>query len=159
MNELYPLKFKAIYKDKIWGGEKIKTVLGKDFDPLPNCGEVWVVSGVEGNQTIVENGFLAENELNELVEVYMDELVGEKVFEEHGEEFPLLIKFIDAKDWLSIQVHPDDELAAKRKIGNGKTEMWYIMGADKGSQLISGFSKKVNQNVYLDHLNNVIPLI
>jgi len=98
MNELYPLKFKAIYKDKIWGGEKIKTVLGKDFDPLPNCGEVWVVSGVEGNQTIVENGFLAENELNELVEVYMDELVGEKVFEEHGEEFPLLIKFIDSKD-------------------------------------------------------------
>lgn len=152
MNELYPLKFKPIYKDKIWGGDKIKTVLGKDFSPLPNCGEVWVVSGVKGNVTTVENGFLAGNELNELVEVYMDDLVGERVFEKHTNEFPLLIKFIDAKDWLSIQVHPDDELANKRKAGNGKTEMWYIMGADKDSQLISGFNRKIDQNTYLKYL-------
>ena len=152
MNKLYPLKFKPVFKEKIWGGEKIRTELGKDFSPLQNCGEVWVVSGVEGNQTVIENGFLAGNELNELVEVYMDDLVGGEVFDKHKNEFPLLIKFIDAKDWLSIQVHPDDELAAKRKIGNGKTEMWYIIDADKDSQLISGFNRKIDQNTYLKYL-------
>ena len=150
MNKLYPLKFKPIFKDKIWGGDKIKTVLGKDFSPLPNCGEVWVLSGVEGNQTIVENGFLAGNELNELIEIFMDDLVGEKVFNKFGDEFPILIKFIDAKDWLSIQVHPDDELARKRKIGSGKTEMWYIMDAEENSELISGFNKKLDKDEYLE---------
>ena len=150
MNKLYPLKFKPIFKDKIWGGDKIKTVLGKDFSPLPNCGEVWVLSGVEGNQTIVENGFLAGNELNELIEVYMDDLVGEKVFDKFRNEFPVLIKFIDAKDWLSIQVHPDDELAKQRKIGSGKTEMWYIMDAEENSELISGFNKKLTKEEYLE---------
>jgi len=150
MNKLYPLKFKPIFKDKIWGGDKIKTVLGKDFSPLPNCGEVWVLSGVEGNQTIVENGFLAGNELNELIEIFMDDLVGDKVFTQFGNEFPVLIKFIDAKDWLSIQVHPDDELAKKRKIGSGKTEMWYIMDSEKNSELISGFNKNLDKEKYLE---------
>ena len=84
MNKLYPLKFKPIYKDKIWGGQKIKTVLGQDFSPLPNCGEVWVLSGVEGNQTEITNGFLEGNELNDLVEVYMGDLVGDKVFQRFG---------------------------------------------------------------------------
>jgi len=154
MNQLYPLKFQPLYKEKIWGGDKIRTVLGKDFSPLQNCGEVWVISGVKGNQTPVRNGFLKGNDLNELVEVYMDDLVGEKIFNKFQNEFPLLIKFIDARDWLSIQVHPDDTLAAKRKIGNGKTEMWYIIGADEGSELISGFNRDVNQKIYLDHLKN-----
>ncbi|MCD4774174.1 MAG: class I mannose-6-phosphate isomerase [Bacteroidales bacterium] len=154
MNKLYPLKFKPIYKDKIWGGNKIKTVLKKDFSPLPNCGEVWVLSGVKGNQTPVENGFLAGNELNELVEIYMGDLVGEKVFEKFGNEFPILLKFIDANAWLSIQVHPDDELAKKRGLDSGKTEMWYILNAGENSELISGFSKKVNQEIYLQHLKN-----
>ncbi len=153
MNTLYPLKFKPIFKDKIWGGRKIKDVLGMDFGKLPNCGEVWVVSGVEGNPTLVKNGFLAGNELNELVSVYMGDLVGDEVYEKYGDEFPLLIKYIDANDWLSIQVHPDDELAAKRKIGRGKTEMWYIMEAEKGAELISGFSKKVDKETYQKYLN------
>jgi len=99
-----------------------------DYGNLQNCGEVWVISGVEGNESVVENGFLKDNELNELVEVYMGDLVGEKVFDKFGNEFPLLIKFIDANDWLSIQVHPDDNLAAKRNIGKGKTEMWFTLG-------------------------------
>lgn len=160
MNKLYPLKFRPVFKEKIWGGEKIRTVLGKDFSPLENCGEAWVVSGVEGNQTVVENGFLAGNELNELVEVYLDDLVGGDVFDKHGTEFPLLIKFIDARDWLSIQVHPDDELAAKRNLGNGKTEMWYIIGADEDSQLISGFNRRVDQKTYLEYLEkNKLPEI
>lgn len=154
MNSLYPLKFKPIFKDKIWGGQKIKTELGFDYGDLPNCGEVWVLSGVKGNESVVSNGFLDGNELNELVEVYMGDLVGEKVFDTFGNEFPLLIKFIDANDWLSIQVHPDDELAKKRKIGSGKTEMWYTLGADKETQLISGFNREIDEAKYLKHLED-----
>ncbi len=150
--ELYPFKFRPVLKDKIWGGTKIKSVLGIDFSPLPNCGEAWVLSGVDENQTGIVNGFLAGNELNELVEVYMGDLVGDSVYERFGNEFPILVKFIDAAEWLSIQVHPDDELAAKRNIGYGKSEMWYIIDADPGAELISGFSQKVDQQSYRKHL-------
>ncbi len=153
MNTLYPLKFQPVFKDKIWGGHKIKEVLGMDYGKLPNCGEAWVVSGVKGNPTLVSNGFLTGNELNELVSVFMGDLVGDDVYEKFGDEFPLLIKYIDANDWLSIQVHPDDTLAAKRKIGRGKTEMWYIMEAEEDSELISGFSKKVDKETYQKYLN------
>lgn len=153
-NQLYPLKFKPVLKDKIWGGNKVKSVLGIDFSPLPNCGEVWVMSGVEENQTGIVNGFLAGNELNELVEIYMGDLVGDAVYERFGNEFPILVKFIDAADYLSIQVHPDDELAAKRGIGYGKSEMWYIIAADPGSELINGFNRKVDKVTYLKHLEN-----
>ncbi len=154
MNALYPLKFKPIFKDKIWGGQKVNTKLGMDYGNLPNCGEVWVISGVKGNESVVEDGFLKDNELNELVEVYMGDLVGEKVYDKFGNEFPLLIKFIDANDWLSIQVHPDDALAAKRKIGSGKTEMWFTLGADENTQLISGFNRDMDKETYLKYLNN-----
>ena len=152
MKALYPLKFKPVFDDRVWGGHKIRTRLGLDFSPLERCAEAWVLSGVEGKQTVVSNGFLAGNELNELVEVYMDELLGEKVFEKHSTVFPLLIKFIDAREWLSVQVHPDDDLARKRGMPNGKTEMWYVLDADDNSQLISGFKQKINQKVFLDHL-------
>lgn len=149
---LYPLKFKPVFKDKIWGGSKIKTSLGLDFSPLPNCGEVWALSGVENCQTIISNGFLEGNELNEILEIYMDELVGEKVYERYANEFPILVKFIDANDWLSIQVHPDDALAARRNIGSGKTEMWYILDADRGAELITGFNRKMDSAAYLEFL-------
>lgn len=152
MKLLYPLKFTPIFKEKVWGGQKMQSALGLDFSPLPNCGEAWVLSGVPGAQSVVSNGFLEGNELNDLVEIYMDDLVGEKAFERFPDQFPILVKFIDSNDWLSIQVHPDDALAAKRKIGNGKTEMWYILNADRDAELIAGFSKPVNQKVYLDHL-------
>jgi mannose-6-phosphate isomerase len=154
MQELYPLKFTPMFQDRVWGGQKIKTHLGLDFTPLAKCAEAWMLSGVAGAETVVENGFLAGNELNELVEVYMDDLVGEKVFEKNGETFPLLIKFIDSRQWLSVQVHPDDELARQRGMPFGKTEMWYILDTDPGSQIISGFNKNINQKVYLDHLDN-----
>ena len=154
MNKLYPLKFKPIFKDKVWGGQKIHTELGLDFGKLPNCGELWAISGIEGEQSVVENGFLAENELNELIEVYMGDLVGEKVFKQFEEEFPLLIKFLDANDWLSIQVHPDDELAKQRGIGYGKTEMWYILEAEKNAELISGFNRKLDEENYLQYFEN-----
>ncbi|HLN53298.1 MAG TPA: type I phosphomannose isomerase catalytic subunit [Lentimicrobium sp.] len=151
-HKLYPLKFKPVLKDKIWGGSKIKEVLGIDFKPLPNCGEAWMLSGVEDNPTLVSNGFLEGNELNELVEIYMGDLVGDELYNRFGNEFPILVKFIDAADWLSIQVHPDDELAAKRGIGNGKSEMWYIMAADKGSELITGFRRDSSPEEYVKYL-------
>lgn len=151
MNQLYPFKFKPIFKEKVWGGQKIKTELGFDIGELPNCGELWAISGIENEQSVVENGFLAENELNELVEIYMGDLVGDKVFKQFGNEFPLLIKFLDTNDWLSIQVHPDDELAQQRGSGFGKTEMWYILGAEKGAQLISGFNQKMDKEAYLNY--------
>ncbi len=154
MHKLYPLKFKPIFRDKIWGGQKIKTYLGMDFGSLPNCGEVWVLSGYDGFVSVVENGFLKENELNELVEVYMGDLVGDRIYRQFGNEFPLLIKYIDADDWLSIQVHPDDELAAAHGSGNGKTEMWYVIDADKDAELISGFNKELDKEKYQQSIEN-----
>ncbi len=149
---LYPLKFKTILKDKIWGGEKLKTVLNKDFSPLPNAGESWEISGVEGDVSVVSNGFLAGNNLEELIEIYMGDLVGDKVYENFGVEFPLLIKFIDANDVLSIQVHPDDEMSKERHNAYGKTEMWYVIEADKGSELIVGFNQEIEKEQYLAKL-------
>lgn len=153
MNQLYPLKFKPILKDKIWGGKKLKELLNKK-EASDECGESWEISGVEGNYSVIENGFLAGNNLSEILEIYMDELVGEKTYNKFGNEFPLLIKFIDANDNLSIQVHPDDELAAKRHNSFGKTEMWYVMEAENGAELIVGFNQKANKELYLSHLNN-----
>ncbi|MEN7549389.1 type I phosphomannose isomerase catalytic subunit [Rapidithrix thailandica] len=150
---LYPLKFRTIYKDKIWGGNKINTILEKDFSPLPNCGETWEISGVQGNVSVVKDGALSGKTLTELIESYQGKLVGETIYQKFGSEFPLLVKFIDANDDLSIQVHPDDALAKKRHNSFGKTEMWYIFQADEGSKLISGFKKQVDKEEYLKHLN------
>jgi mannose-6-phosphate isomerase len=152
MNRLYPLKFTPLFKEKIWGGQRICTTLGLDFSPLQNCGEAWVLSGVEGSETKVANGFLKGNTVNELVEVFMDDLVGEKAFSTSETEFPILVKFIDSNDYLSVQVHPDDALAARRKLGRGKSEMWYILKADEGAELISGFKGKADKNMYLESL-------
>ncbi|CAN5176496.1 class I mannose-6-phosphate isomerase [soil metagenome] len=146
---LYPLTFETIFKDKIWGGQKIKTILEKDFSPLPNCGETWEVSDVEGNVSVVKEGSLQGKSLHELVEQYKGKLVGQHVYEKYGNRFPLLVKFIDANDDLSIQVHPDDELAKKRQSGFGKTEMWYIMQADEGAKLNSGFNREVTKDEYV----------
>lgn len=152
--QLYPLKFRPILKEKIWGGSKIKTALHKDYAPLPNCGESWEISGVEENISVVNNGFLAGNNLHEIIEIYMGDLVGEKVYEKFGMEFPLLIKFIDANADLSIQVHPDDKLSKKRHSAFGKTEMWYILEAEEDGKLIAGFNQEVNKEKYLKHLND-----
>lgn len=153
-NTLYPLKFQPILKDKIWGGQKLSQNFGKKAPELPNIGESWEISGVEGDESVVTDGFLQGNSLNELVEIYMGDLVGDTVYERFGNEFPLLIKFIDANDDLSIQVHPDDKLAKERHNSYGKTEMWYVMQADKGSKLISGFQHDVDKSIYLKHLEN-----
>lgn len=154
MKELYPLKFKPILKEKIWGGQNLKSILNKKTPDDKKIGESWEISGVDDNISIVENGFLAGNDLNELIEIYMGDLVGDRVFDQFGTEFPLLIKFIDANDILSIQVHPDDELAIQRHNSNGKTEMWYIVSAEKDAELISGFNHEMDKNHYLHHLKN-----
>jgi mannose-6-phosphate isomerase len=150
---LYPLKFNSIYKDKIWGGNKIRTILNKDFGNLPNCGESWELSGVSGNISVVKEGPLKGNHLNELIEQYRENILGEGILKKFGKEFPLLIKFIDANEALSIQVHPDDSLAKKRHNSAGKTEMWYIIQADHGATLISGFNREMDKTKYLDFLN------
>ncbi len=146
---LYPLTFDPIFKDKIWGGQKIRTILGKDSSPLPNCGETWEVSGVKGNVSVVAEGALKGKSLQELVAQYKGDLVGQHVYEQFGDEFPLLIKFIDANDDLSIQVHPNEKLAQERHQGHGKTEMWYIMQADAGAKLNAGFNREVTKDEYV----------
>lgn len=141
------MKFLPLYKNKVWGGNKIKT-LGFDYDPLPNCGELWALSGMEGNESVIANGFLAENSISEALEIYMGELVGEKNFDHFGTVFPVLIKIIDTNDKLSIQVHPDDQLARQRGMENGKTEMWYIMEAEAGAEIVDGFEQEVSPEEY-----------
>lgn len=154
MAGLYPLKFTPFFFDKIWGGNRLKTLLNKDFGSLPNCGESWELSGVEGYDSVVSNGFLEGNSLSELIEIYMGDLVGDKVYEKFGVEFPLLIKFIDAQDDLSIQVHPNDKLSKERHKAYGKTEMWYVVDAEKGALINSGFNQPVTKEKYLEYLES-----
>jgi mannose-6-phosphate isomerase len=153
MNKLYPLKFTPIIKNKIWGGQKLESVLDKPTDGSKTAGESWEISGVEGNISIVSEGALKGKSLVELIDEYKGDLIGESVFERFGNKFPLLIKFIDANDDLSIQVHPDDELAGKRHNSFGKTEMWYVVSADEGATLISGFNKETSKNEYLSYFD------
>ena len=135
--ELYPLKFTPIYKERIWGGKRLETQFGKDLGGKENIGESWELSAVEGDISVVSNGYLAGNDLEELIEVYMEELVGEKVYEKYGLEFPLLIKLIDANDDLSIQVHPNDTIAKERHGAFGKTEMWVALDDSENPRLIT----------------------
>jgi mannose-6-phosphate isomerase len=154
MIEPYPLKFQPIFKEKIWGGTKIGSELNKDFSPDENCGETWEISGVAGNISVVGEGPLTGIPLPDLIEKYQGQLVGEKAYRQYGNEFPLLVKFIDANQDLSIQVHPDDELAATRHQSLGKTEMWYVFQADEGARLISGFNQPLDKEKYLEYFNN-----
>lgn len=151
---LYPLKFQPIYKERIWGGNKLESKFGKDLGGLSNIGESWELSAVEDNVSIVSNGHLAGNDLQELIEIYMDDLVGEKIYEQFGTEFPLLIKLIDANADLSIQVHPNDEKSRERHNAYGKTEMWVALDDSESPQLISGFNQDTNQETFLEKLNN-----
>ncbi|MEG0500102.1 MAG: type I phosphomannose isomerase catalytic subunit [Rikenellaceae bacterium] len=148
---LYPFKFIPIYKKRAWGGEKIGEVYYHGV-PKGNIGEAWLLSGLEDDLTEVSNGFLEENTVNELTEVYMGEMVGDKVYDKFGEEFPLLIKLIDTKERLSVQVHPSDELAAKRHNAYGKSELWYVMDAEDGAVLYLGFKKGTTKENYLTAL-------
>jgi len=148
---LYPLKFEPILKDKIWGGNKLKSLYNKPA-LTDKLGESWELSGYEGDESVVVNGFLAGNNLQELIEIYMGELIGDENYEKFGHSFPLLFKLIDANDNLSIQVHPGDEVAEERHGSFGKTEMWYVVDAEVGAELIIGFNDNCSSEVYLDAL-------
>lgn len=152
-SSLYPIKFRPILKDKIWGGQKLNLLLQKESN-LPNVGESWEISDVDGDTSMVINGGLEGQSLKHILSTYKGDLIGEKNYRQFGNKFPLLIKFIDAKEDLSIQLHPNDELAAKRHNSFGKTEMWYVMQADEDAKLIVGFNQKVTPELYLEHLHN-----
>jgi mannose-6-phosphate isomerase len=155
MKSLYPLKFEPIYKDYIWGGSKLKEKLNKKIpSKLLRCAESWEISSIQDNISVVSNGHLAGNNLQELIEIYMGDLVGDKVYSKFGDEFPLLIKLIDATDTLSIQVHPDNAVAKKRHHAFGKTEMWYIIDSEPNSTIIAGFNRNLTKEEYQNHLAN-----
>ena len=150
---LYPLKFNPILKPTIWGGNDICKF--KHIEPVQDgIGESWELSYVKDNISVVAEGELAGKNLEELIRLYGKDLIGEKNLEKYGGQFPVLIKFIDARDDLSVQVHPNDELSKKRHNNFGKTEMWYVISAADGACLYSGFSKEITPDEYVKTVEN-----
>lgn len=150
---LYPFKFKPILKEIIWGGDEIYRF--KKLHPeRRGIGESWEISHVKDNVSIVANGELKGKSLEELIAIYGERLVGKTTLNTFGSMFPLLVKFIDARDALSVQVHPNDELAQKRHHSSGKTEMWYVIKAVPGAYLYSGFSQAITPEQYLKSLED-----
>lgn len=163
MMQLYPLSFKSIFKSKIWGGDALNQI--KNIKPaIDQLGESWEISVVQDDVSVIDNGTYIGMDLNELIASFPLELLGKKVIDLHGNQFPLLIKYINAAQDLSIQVHPDDAVAMKKHNSFGKTEMWYIMDALPDSRLILGFkedsskdafAKAISQNTVLDLFNQI----
>jgi mannose-6-phosphate isomerase len=151
--EIYPLQFNPIFKERIWGGTKLKTVLNK---PIVSeiTGESWELSTVEGDVSVVSNGVLKGNSLNDLINTDPEAILGTEVYKRFGKQFPLLFKYLDAREDLSIQVHPNDALAKKRHNSFGKTEMWYVLQADANARIIVGFKQQSNAAEYLENLKN-----
>ncbi|WP_333879409.1 type I phosphomannose isomerase catalytic subunit [Flavobacterium sp.] len=149
----YPLQFEPILKERIWGGTKLKTLLNK---PITSeiTGESWEISTVANDVSVVANGDFKGKSLNDIIDLYPNEILGTKVYAQFGKQFPLLFKYLDAREDLSIQVHPNDALAEKRHNSFGKTEMWYVLQADENARLIVGFKEKSSPEEYLTHLNN-----
>ena len=151
--KLYPLQFNAILKDRIWGGTKLETYLHK---PITSeiTGESWEISTVENEVSVVSNGDFKGKLLTDLIEAFPEELLGKKVYKQFGKQFPLLFKYLDAREDLSIQVHPNDQLAKERHNSFGKTEMWYVMQADADARLIVGFKEKSSPKQYIESIEN-----
>jgi len=155
---LYPFKFSPILKKKVWGGNRLSTFLG--IEQESNLGESWELSGVRGNISIVANGPLKGKSLNWLIENYTARLMGDSVYSHFKTKFPLLFKFIDAHQDLSVQLHPGDLLARERHDSFGKTEMWYILETEEEARLILGFDRKMDETSYLKYLTeNRLPEI
>ncbi|SEA89844.1 mannose-6-phosphate isomerase, type 1 [Flavobacterium gillisiae] len=151
--KIYPLQFDPILKERIWGGEKLKTVLNKPISSKIT-GESWELSTVEGDVSVIANGELKGKSLTEVIDEAPNEILGTEVYERFGKQFPLLFKYLDAREDLSIQVHPNDALAKKRHNSFGKTEMWYIMQADPEARIIVGFKEDSNANEYVEKLKS-----
>ena len=150
---LYPFQFEPILKERIWGGTKLKNYLNK---PITSeiTGESWELSTVPSDVSVVKNGLFKGKNLNELIDLYPEEMLGKTVFARFGKQFPLLFKYLDAREDLSIQLHPNDELAKARHNSFGKTEMWYVMQADENARLIVGFKEDSSREEYLHHIEN-----
>lgn len=155
MTSLYPLIFEPLLIYRIWGGTKLRTVLSKDFKG-DHIGESWEISDIKDNKTVVAQGELEGKTLTELIEMYGASLLGSDAVARFGNEFPLLVKYIDAKKPLSIQVHPDNEVAQKRHNSKGKNEMWYIMQADADAEIIIGFKEDTDTTTFKTHLSQGI---
>lgn len=151
--ELYPIIFDPILKERIWGGTKLKTEFNKNITS-DITGESWELSTVKGDVSVISNGKYEGKSLNELISEFPAEVLGSKIHEKFGTEFPLLFKFIDAREDLSIQVHPNDELAKERHNSFGKTEMWYVMQADEGARIVEGFKENSSKEEYVENLEN-----
>ena len=151
--KLYPLQFEPIFKERIWGGTKLKNYLNKSISS-EITGESWEISTVDNAVSIVSNGDLKGKSLNELLNEFPEALLGKKVYQQFGKQFPLLFKYIDAQADLSIQVHPNDKLAKARHHSFGKTEMWYVMQADENAKLILGFKEKSSPKQYIESIEN-----
>ncbi len=140
------LKFEPLLKQTLWGGDKI--IPFKHLDArMDNVGESWEISGVKDNETIVSEGTYKGRRLNDLVRELKGDLVGRENYERFGDEFPLLIKFIDARQDLSIQVHPNDETARRLGRERGKTEMWYV-ASDAPGTLYCGLKQRITPGEY-----------
>ena len=152
-SKIYPLQFDPILKERIWGGEKLKTELNK---PITSSitGESWEISTVKGDISIIANGALKGKSLMDVINDNPNEILGTEIYTRFGKQFPLLFKYLDAREDLSIQVHPNDALAKKRHDSFGKTEMWYIMQADEDARIIVGFKENSNAAEYLENLEN-----
>ncbi|WP_430611966.1 type I phosphomannose isomerase catalytic subunit [Flavobacterium sp. JP2137] len=149
----YPMVFNPILKERIWGGTKLNTILGKAIHS-EQVGESWEISMVPGEISQISNGAYQGMSLAELIDLFPEEVLGTKIYKKFGKQFPLLFKFLDAKEDLSIQLHPNDDLAQKRHQSFGKTEMWYVMQADEGSRVVVGFQGPVTAEDYLYHLEH-----
>ena len=158
--KFYPLTFTPILKDRIWGGNKLKTYLNKPI-VSETTGESWEISTVPGDISVVNSGVLKGKNINDIIDLYPNEILGKSVIARFGKQFPLLFKFIDAKEDLSIQLHPNDDLAKERHDSFGKTEMWYVMQADESARLVVGFKKDSTKEEYLKHLEskNLVALL
>lgn len=150
MTKLYPLKFEPILKERVWGGDKLTSLLGKKSIGTAPIGESWELSGVQDDNSIVSNGFLAGNQINELVETYLGDLTGDAIYERYGNEFPLLIKILDIRESLSLQIHPDDNTAKVRHNSYGKTECWYILEAEPTAKVYLGLKKSLTSQEFYD---------
>jgi mannose-6-phosphate isomerase len=150
---LYPLQFYPIFKERLWGGDKLKTLFDKSISSN-KTGESWELSTVEGDVSRIANGVFEDRLITEVIDEYPNEILGTSVYQRFGNQFPLLFKYLDAKEDLSVQVHPNDTLAKQRHNSFGKTEMWYVVQADSDARLIVGFKEEMNQNTYLQNLEN-----
>lgn len=146
--QLYPLKFNPQPAERVWGGEKLVREYNKPFELGRSIGESWEISGFEEGSSVITGGYLDKNSIYDVIETYMGDIVGEEHYKYFGNEFPLLVKMLDIKDLLSVQVHPDDETAYDRHNSYGKTEAWYILDSEPDAVIYMGFNRDVEPNEF-----------